>query len=76
VTALALGVDHLNTAVEDVRAVAGVLTDKLGLSVVVPYSEYPAFVTIGAASVRRRCSSTARTPSSSSDRPARPGGAR
>jgi hypothetical protein len=47
VTALALGVDHLNTAVEDVRAVAGVLTDKLGLSVVVPYSEYPSFVTIG-----------------------------
>ena len=45
--ALALGVDHLNTAVEDVRAVAGVLTDKLGLSVVVPYSEYPAFVTVG-----------------------------
>ena len=45
--ALALGVDHLNTAVEDVRGVAGVLTDKLGLAVVVPYSEYPAFVTIG-----------------------------
>ena len=45
--AIATGIDHLNAGVRDVRAVAGVLTDDLGLGIAFPYSEYPDWVTAG-----------------------------
>jgi hypothetical protein len=34
--AIATGIDHVNAGVRDVRAVAGVLTDDLGLGIAFP----------------------------------------